>query len=577
MSSKGRNLLILLIVCIIIIVGIVVFIKIKHKPIVGLDTIDISDYVYFVNYDKDGKVGVIDKTGKTIIEPQYSDVYIPNPTKDVFICFTDEASKVVNGSGELILGEYENISALATSDSILLEFEKDVLKYKKGNMYGLISIDGNVITPAVYDEITSLNERPGRILVKKDEKVGVIDTKGNIVIPINYQAIKGDGYYSNQDGYLKAGYIVSEKTKTGIFYGYYNNEGKKVIDLKYDSVERVPDDDSSSTYLIVMNNGRKGVYRDGKKIIDFKYESLNYSNLSNIFIVEKTGKYGFINRDGHVVLEPKFSSYEIAGNYIYVTQDDKKELYDINGNFINNRANYSQIFEVENTHYFIGISSQDQTYKIISKEKEIANNYKMISYLFDDYFSFCDMNDKYGVIDAAKGTEVIPASYSSILKVDGVNAIETRDEKYSATIYSSKLEKVCTMSDAIVEIISRNNKDNYAVIYNKNEKIFINQDGKVVNNKEVYDDKTILSYKKDGKWGFINQSGETIVEPKYDIVTEVNEYGYAGILKDGKWGIVDSKGNILVEPKYEIESYYFPKFIGENQLILAQILYTEKL
>ena len=53
------------------------------------------------------------------------------------------------------------------------------------------------------------------------------------------------------------------------------------------------------------------------------------------------------------------------------------------------------------------------------------------------------------------------------------------------------------MSDAIVEIISRNNKDNYAVIYNKNEKIFINQDGKVVNNKEVYDDKTILSYKKD--------------------------------------------------------------------------------
>ena len=201
----------------------------------------------------------------------------------------------------------------------------------------------------------------------------------------------------------------------------------------------------------------------------------------------------------------------------------------------------------------------------------------MISYLFDDYFSFCDMNDKYGVIDAAKGTEVIPASYSSILKVDGVNAIETRDEKYSATIYSSKLEKVCTMSDAIVEIISRNNKDNYAVIYNKNEKIFINQDGKVVNNKEVYDDKTILSYKKDGKWGFVNQSGETIVEPKYDIVTEVNEYGYAGILKDGKWGIVDSKGNILVEPKYEIESYYFPKFIGENQLILAQILYTEKL
>ena len=54
---------------------------------------------------------------------------------------------------------------------------------------------------------------------------------------------------------------------------------------------------------------------------------------------------------------------------------------------------------MENTNYFIGISSQDGTYKIISKENEIANNYKMISYLFDDYFAFSDKNDNYVVID----------------------------------------------------------------------------------------------------------------------------------------------------------------------------------
>ena len=59
MSSKGRNLLVLLIVCIIIIVGVVIFFKIKHKPIVGLDTIDISDYVYFVNYDKEFQITYI--------------------------------------------------------------------------------------------------------------------------------------------------------------------------------------------------------------------------------------------------------------------------------------------------------------------------------------------------------------------------------------------------------------------------------------------------------------------------------------------------------------------------------------
>lgn len=577
MNSKIRNLIITIAILLVIIIGIIVFVKISHKPIVGLDTVNLSDYEYFVNYDKDGNVGVIDKSGKSIITPQYSDVYIPNPTKDVFICFTGEASKIVNSAGEELLTEYENVSALATSESILLEFEKDVLKYKKDGQFGLISIDGTLITPAVYDEISSLDDRPGRILVKKDDKVGVIDTKGNIVIPINYLAIKGDGYYSNQDGYLKTGYIVSEKTKTGIYYGYYSNEGKKVIDLKYDSVERVPDDDTSSTYLIVMNNGRKGVFRDGKKIIDFKYEGLAYSNLSDIFIVEKTGKYGFFNREGHMVLEPKFSSYEIAGDYIYVADGEKKELYDINGNFINDRNSYSRIFEVENTNYFIGISNNDQTYKIISREKEIDNNYKMVSYLFDNYFSFTDQNDKCGVIDASKGNEVIPASYTSVLKIDGIDAIEARDDKYVATIYSSSLEKIVTMENAIVEGISREEKENFAEIYNLNQKIYIDKDGKIVSNKQVYDDKALLSFNKDGKWGFVNQASETVVDAKYDMVTELNEYGFAGILKDGKWGIVDSKGNIIVEPKYELESYYFPSFIGENQLVFAQIIYTEKL
>ena len=577
MNSKTKKLLILLIICIILIIGIVTFIKIRKKPIVGLDTINNSEYIYFVNYDKEGKVGVIDKTGKSIITPQYTDVYIPNPTKDIFICFTDEVSKIINSSGDELLTQYENISALATSESILLEFEKDVLKYKKDGMYGLISLDGTIITPAAYDEVSSLSDRPGRILVKKDDKVGVIDTKGNIVIPISYLAIKGDGYYSNQDGYLKTGYIVSEKTKTGIFYGYYNNEGKKVIDLKYDSVERVHDDDSSSTYLIVMNNGRKGVFKDGKKIVDFNYEGLNYSNLSNIFIVEKTGKYGFIDREGHIILEPKFSSYEIAGDYIYVADGETKELYDINGNFINNRANYSQIFEVENTSYFIGISSSDQTYKIISKDKEIANNYKLVAYLFDNYFAFTDQNDKCGVIDASKGKEIIPATYVSIIKVDGVCAIEARDEKYAATIYSSSMEKVCTMNDAIVEIVTREGKENYAKIYNKHERIYIDVHGKTADNKVIYEDKPLVSVCKDGKWGFANKSGEMVVEAKYDMVTELNEYGFAGILKDNKWGVVDLNGNIIVEPKYEIETYYFPSFIGENQLIFAQIIYTEKL
>ena len=47
------------------------------------------------------------------------------------------------------------------------------------------------------------------------------------------------------------------------------------------------------------------------------------------------------------------------------------------------------------------------------------------------------------------------------------------------------------------------------------------------------------------------------------MVTEINEYGFAGINQAGKWGVVDETGKVIVEPSYEIESYYFPKFIGK--------------
>jgi hypothetical protein len=66
LNSKIRNLIITIAILLVLIIGIIVFVKISHKPIVGLDTVNLSDYEYFVNYDKDGNVGVIDRTGKAL-------------------------------------------------------------------------------------------------------------------------------------------------------------------------------------------------------------------------------------------------------------------------------------------------------------------------------------------------------------------------------------------------------------------------------------------------------------------------------------------------------------------------------
>ena len=109
------------------------------------------------------------------------------------------------------------------------------------------------------------------MLVKKDDLYGVLDSEGNIVVPISYYSITGDEYSDEESGYRNTGYIVSTKTNTGIMYGYYNSNGKKVLDTKYESISRVLDYNDEDVYIIAMSIGKKGVLKNGKKIIDLNY------------------------------------------------------------------------------------------------------------------------------------------------------------------------------------------------------------------------------------------------------------------------------------------------------------------
>jgi hypothetical protein len=55
-------------------------------------------------------------------------------------------------------------------------------------------------------------------------------------------------------------------------------------------------------------------------------------------------------------------------------------------------------------------------------------------------------------------------------------------------------------------------------------------------------------------YGFINEKGDFIVEPKYETINRfVN--GFAPVRTDGKWGFVDSQGREVIKPQYK--NYWF--------------------
>lgn len=52
-----------------------------------------------------------------------------------------------------------------------------------------------------------------------------------------------------------------------------------------------------------------------------------------------------------------------------------------------------------------------------------------------------------------------------------------------------------------------------------------------VDNKTVYLENQLYSSKENGKWGFVDLKDNVIVDYQYDEITEINQYGFAGIKK----------------------------------------------
>lgn len=55
---------------------------------------------------------------------------------------------------------------------------------------------------------------------------------------------------------------------------------------------------------------------------------------------------------------------------------------------------------------------------------------------------------------------------------------------------------------------------------------------------------------ENGQWGYINESGDYVIDPQFDAVTEFSG-GYATVSVGGKWGIIDTKGTYIVSPQYD--------------------------
>lgn len=573
---KKKSIIILIVILIIaILVSTYFIIKKVQQENRKYDIETVSEYKYFV-VKEDEKYGVIDTKGNKIIETKYEDVKIPNPEKEVFICYENNSTKVVNDKNEEIFSEYENIEPLRLKNiSSDLMYEKSILKYSEDEKYGIIDFEGNKITKAIYDEIDTLQYKEGELLVKKDGKYGVINLKGTLLVKPNYDKIEADKFYDEEFGYKKSGYIVSNTTEEGYRYGYVDLNGKELIETKYNDISRITEIDDDNIYIICAENGKYGLIRNREKIIENEYQAIIYTESNNTLTALKGKKYGVMSIEGKEIVPFDYKQIDITGKNIYATDNSENiKIFDENGNEIDINENLA-ILDVQDTEYKIYIQTYDEKtiYSIYKNGNKVTqNSYTYIKYLYENYFIACNEEGKLGIIDDNEITR-IKFDYNSIQRIENTNLIQTQNsDSNMIEIYSKEMRKICELGNATLQ-----SNEEYVKIYNNNEVKYISKEEKEVKNTDIFRNNNIFAKKVGSKWGFVDNNGNKVVDYKYDQVTEVNKYGFAGIMQDEKWGVIDSNGKIIAQPIYEINNRE-PTFIGEYYQVIygnGEIYYTK--
>ncbi|NMM50762.1 WG repeat-containing protein [Marinigracilibium pacificum] len=291
---------------------------------------------------QDGKWGLINGMEEWIVEPQYANclsvtndmaivtylkdsliakgemrqhVVVNNSGKEILTFEAIEAEfttnfdhiiyKTITGVGamnklgeQLVKPEYENLEEDASDENRFI-----AIKDKK---YGLIDDKGEVLVPFEYENINTTNFN--RYIARNNSKFGVIDGSNNVIVSFNYSMILPNmviNFYKSKVLYNE---VFAEIGNESFLIDLV--EGEKILEENKGYPLNIVGDINILPYE--SEEGFKYVNRNNKTILrlpqNFTYISF-FSEDRAVFGIKKDNEkfYGVIDRNGEIVVEPKYS------------------------------------------------------------------------------------------------------------------------------------------------------------------------------------------------------------------------------------------------------------------------------
>ncbi len=354
-------------------------------------------------------------------------------------------------------------------------------------------------------------------------------------------------YYMNYVFYLGD---LDEKNDS-LKIGFLNKKGEIIIEPDYsdglgfmNNIANVVKDKKSG---YIDQNGRLKLFPQFKKA---------YWNGHIGFAINDRKEYAIIDMDGNKITDFKYQNLrQTSEKFISVIEKGKRNFVDIKGNKIFNdsitmadKGIFNSVAVYQGTNRKLGMIH-------INGTKITEPIYNMV---YGQNYSenwIVQTDGKYGVINS-QGNIIVPLIYEKITHVVNQNdAIAVRlNDKFGYVYYSKEIipfeyDEALPFKSGIARV----KKDGLYHFINKKNKILCSFEHEGGWNGQEYFSDNLSIIKLNGKFGYINKKGKTVIKPIFDSAVNFKQ-GIALVQKEGLYGFIDKKGEIIIPIKYEILS-----------------------
>lgn len=271
---------------------------------------------YAVAQDTNQLYGLIDKTGKWVIQPNLEQIsqnesqFFAGNSNDCAVLgrIIDGQVKLLSECEYQLIGELNNYNTTGSDGQFLVPVSKD-------HLVGYLDHNAKLTIPLKYQDGSQFYNKIA--FVQEADKWGMIDFAGKPLIPLSYDEIRH--------------VETAVKVRKGELWGLFTYEGKDLTGFIYDDIQATYED-----FFEVQLSNRWGFIDDkGVEVIAPRFESIPGSWQQDMHVAGENGLFGIINRQGEWLFPPKFTELAVGTSlFAEIHQDNKVGIIDRQGRVI---------------------------------------------------------------------------------------------------------------------------------------------------------------------------------------------------------------------------------------------------